>query len=229
MESTSREIEIFLKAIEEGFTGINPKTFWPLNGGQIDAYFDINESLDMYYRLNKLRESLSVAEIAQIMPSADIIRIFLEHNAIIGLKVADKVGAAKISAEERVKYTLFLFEILKQKVKNDIFCLDGKNLLLSKDEVSKIISECPWNQPQNEEEKRKIASLVVTANNLCYTLFYDIFAAGGFHIHGPYNAVQRFGNDTILLIREYHCLNPREIWPQLKMPYRQLRMYLEYK
>ena len=229
MESDSLEIELFLKAIEESFTVINPKTFWPLNGGQIDAYFDLDESLDMYHRLNKLREKLSVAEIAQIMPSADIIRIFLEHNAIIGLKVADKVGVAKISAEERVKYTLFLFEILKQKVKNDIFCLDGKNLLLSEPEVSRILSQSAWNQPHNEDEKRKIASLVVTANNLCYTLFYDIFVAGGFHLHGPYDASRKFGTDTILLVREYHHLNPREIWPHLEMPYRQLRMYLVYK
>lgn len=229
MESNSPELERFLKAIEEIFTGINPKTFWPLNGGQIDAYFDIDESLDMYYRLHKLRERLSVAEIAKMMPSADIIRIFLEHNAIIGLKVADKVGVAKISAEERVKYTLFLFEILKQKVKNDIFCLDGKNLLLSEPEVSGILSQGSWNQPHNDEEKRKIASLIVTANNVCYTLFYDIYVAGGFHIHGPYDASQKFGKDTILLIREYHHLNPQEIWPHLEMPYRQLRMYLVYQ
>src|SRR3989344_9702768 len=126
MMNTNKEIDEFLKAIEQSFSGVNPKTFWPLNGGQIDAYFDVDEALDMYYRLNKLKEKRNIKEIADLMPQADIIRIFLEHNAIIGLKVAKKLGIANISTEDRVKYTLFLFDILKNKVKNDIFCLDGK-------------------------------------------------------------------------------------------------------
>ena len=129
-EKRQKQIDQFIQAIEESFSGLDPKTFWPLNGGQIDAYFDVDEALDMYYRLNKLKEKLSVKEIADLMPQADIIRIFLEHNAIIGLKVAKKLGIADISIEDRVKYTLFLFELLKYKVKNDIFCLDGKNFIL---------------------------------------------------------------------------------------------------
>ena len=116
METEDNQLDNFIKAIEESFSGLNPKTFWPLNGGQIDAYFDVDEALDMYYRLNKLKEKLSVKEIADLMPQADIIRIFLEHNAIIGLKVAKKLKIADISTEDRVKYTLFLFELLKHKV-----------------------------------------------------------------------------------------------------------------
>lgn len=40
-------IDKFLQAIEESFSGLNPKTFWPLNGGQIGAYFDADEALDI--------------------------------------------------------------------------------------------------------------------------------------------------------------------------------------
>jgi len=174
------EIDRFLLAIEESFSGLNPKTFWPLNGGQIDSYFDVDEALDMYYRLNKLRGKLNVKEIADLMPQADIIRIFLEHNAIIGLKVAKKLGISEINIEDRVKYVLLLFEILKHKVKNDIFCLDGKNLLLDEKEVSKLLKEIAWDKSLSYDEKKKIAFFTVMANNLCYTLYYDVFMTGGF-------------------------------------------------
>ncbi|MBI2662808.1 hypothetical protein HYX11_05100 [Candidatus Woesearchaeota archaeon] len=229
MEEDSKQLDRFIQAIEESFSGLNPKTFWPLNGGQIDAYFDVDEALDMYYRLNKLKEKLSIKEIADLMPQADIIRIFLEHNAIIGLKVAKKLGIADISVEDRIKYTLFLFELLKHKVKNDIFCLDGKNLILDEKEVSKFLKETNWNKPLSHEDKKKIAFFTVMTNNLCYTLYYDIFMTGGFYLHGPYDASGEFGEGAILLIRDYHDLNPKEIWPDLQIPYQKVKICAVYK
>ena len=229
MEEDNKQIGRFIQAIEESFSGLNPKTFWPLNGGQIDAYFDVDEALDMYYRLNELKEKLSIKEIADLMPQADIIRIFLEHNAIIGLKVANKLGIDNISAGDRVKYTLFLFEILKHKVKNDIFCLDGKNFILDEKEISKFLKETNWDKPLSHEDKKKIAFFTVMTNNLCYTLYYDIFMTGGFYLHGPYDASEEFGEGSILLIRDYHDLNPKEIWPDLQMPYQKVKICAVYK
>jgi hypothetical protein len=229
MENENPQIDKFIQAIEESFSGLNPKTYWPLNGGQIDAYFDVDEALDMYYRLNKLKEKMSVKEIADLMPPADIIRIFLEHNAIIGLKVAKKLGIADISTEDRIKYTLLLFEILKYKVKNDIFCLDGKSLFFDEEEVSKILNEIEWDKTISPENKKKIAFFTVMCNNLCYTLYYDIFMTGGFYLHGPYDASEEFGEGAILLIRDFHDLNPKEIWPDLQMPYKKIKIYAIYK
>ncbi len=229
MEEKDKQIDNFIRAIEESFSGLNPKTFWPLNGGQIDAYFDVDEALDMYYRLNKLKENLSVKEIADLMPQADIIRIFIENNAIIGLKVAKKLGIANISTEEIVNYVLFLFEILEYKVNNDIFCLDGKNLILNENEISQLIKETEWDKPNSNEEKKQVAFLTVMANNLCYTIYYDIFMTGGFYLHGPYDVSDKFGDGTILVIRDFHDLNPKEIWPDLEMPYNKLRICAIYK
>lgn len=229
MERQDSEIENFLKAIEEGFKGLNPKTFWPLNGGQVDSYFDVDEALDIYFRLNKLKEKLSVEEIADLMPQADIIRIFLIHNAIVGLKVAKKINVGNISIEDRVKFTLFLFEILKYKVKNDIFCLDGKNLISSEEEILELLDKTNWDEPFSDEERKKIAFLITMANNICYTLYYDLFMTGGFYIHGPYDASKEFGEGAILLIRDYHDLNPKELWPDLNMPYQRIRICTVYK
>lgn len=228
MTFENQEIENFLTAINEAFSGMDTRTSWPLNGGQITAYFNVDEALDIYYRLNKLKKEISLEKIAGLMPAPDIIRIFLQNSAIFGLKVADKLAIKKINIRDRVNFTLFLFDILKQKVKNDIFCLDGKNLLLDDNQVKKTLSETKWNAPLSNQEKKDIAFLTITANNLCYTLFYDIYMTGGFYIHGPYDASKQFGENTILVIRNYHDLNPVKIWPDLKMPYQKIKIYAIY-
>jgi hypothetical protein len=53
------------------------------------------------------------------MPAPDLIRHFIENNAIIGLKVANKLGIRKITPEERTNYFLLLLEIIKQKTKSE--------------------------------------------------------------------------------------------------------------
>lgn len=225
----NKEIDNFIKAIEQSFEGLNFKTNWPLNGAQIDSYFDVDEALDMYYRIKKLRETKTTKEIADMLPAPDIIRIFIEHNAIIGLKVAKKLKIGEISTEDRVNYTLFLFDILKEKVKGDIFCLDGKNSLLDKEEIKGMLNSKNWNYVKDMQEKKKISFLTVMGNNLVYTTFFDPYMTGGFYIHGPYDATEKFGEGTILLVREYHNLNPKELWSDLDMPYKKLKILAVYK
>ncbi|MEK6899020.1 MAG: hypothetical protein AABW79_02900 [Nanoarchaeota archaeon] len=222
MEKSS-QVDLFLKAIEEIFKGMDPKTFWPLNGGQIDSYFDVIEAIDMYNLLTGLVKTTPVDKIAKIMPAPDIIRLFLEHNAIIGLKVATKLGLLNLSENQRIDYLELLLDIISKKVKNNIFCLDEKNIILSEKEIEIKTASPDWDIA-DKNEQREIASLIVHANNLCYTLYYDIFMAGGFYIHGPYQTFNYFGRNTILLIREYHNLRPRELWPDLEISFSKIRI-----
>lgn len=220
-------IDKFLKAIEESYQGINVKTSWPLNGAQVDSYFDVDEALDMYYRLNKLRETKSVKEIADLMPPPDMIRLFLQHNGIIGLKVAKTIGVANIPKEDRLEYVNFLFNILEKKVRGDIFCLDGKNILFDNVEIKDLIKNLK--KVEGRDEQRSVAGLIVSANNWCYSLYYDLFMTAGFYLHGPYDVSEKFGEGAILVIREYHDLNPKDLWPDLEMPYKKMRILCVYK
>jgi hypothetical protein len=227
-QDKNKQIDDFIRAIEESFSGLNPKTFWPLNGGQIGAYFDADEALDVYYRINKLKQTLTIKQIADLMPAPDILRIFIQNNGIIGLKVAKKLGLVNINEQDITNYSLFLFEILEQQVKSDIFCLDGKNFLLEESEIEKIASKTYWDEPKDSEEKKQLAFLTVMANNLCYTLYYDIFMTWGFYLHGPYNVERFFGKNAIMLVRDYHNLNPIELWPDLTFPHKSIRIYAIY-
>ena len=223
------EIDQFLDAIEVAFKGMSLRTAWPLNAAQICSYFDVDEALDIYYRIKELRKTKSVKEIAELMPPPDVMRLFLEENAIVGLKLATKLKINNVSVEDRVEYVRFLFQILKEKMKGDMFCLDGKNLLLDQDEVGQLLKKTHWEHPHHFEEKKKIANLTVTANNVCYTLFLDIFMAGGFYIHGPYDASELFGEGAILVVRDYYDLDPRELWPEIEMPHKKMRILAVYR
>lgn len=222
------EIERFIIAVEKGFRTINPKTAWPLNGAQMDAYFDVDDALDIYFIVKELREKLSFNEIVDLMPAPDIIRYFLTQNGIIGLKVSNKLNICFISIEDRVDFILFMFKVLKAKVRNDIFCSDGKNLLLSLDEVDKLSDNVP-ERVVSDSEKRCIGSLIVTANNLCYTLYYDEYQVNGFYIHGPYDVSENFGKGAVLVVRDYHDICPKKIWSNLSIKYKCLKVVCVYK
>ena len=222
------DIELFLEAIEKSFEGMNQVTNWPMNGGQISSYFDVDEALDIYFRLKELKKDKSIKEISEMMPLVDIIRYFLANNAIIGLKVAKKLNIAGIKQKDILDFSEMLFEILKCKSITDPFCLDGRNFLLNNNEIEKI-KQKEFNLPKNEEDKKKIAFLIVMANNYCYTLYYDIFQITGFIIHGPYDVSDKFGEGTIMLVRDYHNLKPTKLWPENKFPFNKLKVFGIYK
>ncbi len=226
MNDADKKIENFLKTIGECFEGMNPKTQWPLNAGQIDAYFDVGEALDIYNRINFLKRSISKEEICDLLPDADILRIFILNNGIIGLKVAKKLGLVKISTQEIVDYTLFLFDIIKMKVHNDPFCLDDKNILYSERQIEKL-TESGFKFIE-EDARRNIANLIVSSNYIGYTLFYDIFPTGGFINHGPYDVSEFYGKGAVLIARDYHDITPEELWPEFDMPYNKLKILCVY-
>ncbi|MBT4870972.1 MAG: hypothetical protein HON47_05340 [Candidatus Diapherotrites archaeon] len=227
----NNDIDKFVEAISESFDcmGSTISHFWPLNGGQIGAYFDAAEALDIYYRLKDLRRTKSLQEIAELMPPPDVIKSFLQVNGVVGLKVAKNFKIEKISTEEIVDNTLFLLKILETKLNGDFLGLGGTNLLLDTAEIENVLSGNKWVVPKNGDEKRQIANLVVTSTHLCYSLFYDIFQTAGFYIHGPYDVSKKFGEDAILVIREHPNINPKNIWSELEMPYSNLIIYCVYK
>lgn len=224
-----KDVIEFKQAIKETFSDMNPKTYWPLNGGQINAYFDIELALNIYFKIIELKKTKTIKEIAELMPSADIIRIGMEDYLILGLKLANKLNIYKISKDLILDYFHLLCDILRVKVKSNIFCLDGKNILFSDDEINGILEKTNFDIPLDNKEKTKIAYLSVTTNNLCYSQFYDIMQTGGFYMHGPYDVSNKFGDDTILLIRDYHNINLKEIWPEFNLSYKKLRILCVYK
>jgi hypothetical protein len=223
------KINKFLDAIEEAFSGMDPRGSWPLNGGQVDAYFDAIESLDMYKRMMSLHKRLSIKGLAKRLPPPDILRLFLEHNAVIGLKVADKFGIQKVCFSDRIKYLDILFQVIETKTHNDIFCADGKNLLLSSPEVQVLAKHAHWKHSDSVLENKTISYLATVLNHYCYSLFFDIYMAGGFYLHGPYDVSKHFGSGASMLVRNYRDLCPLDLWPDISFPFKKMQILTVYK
>jgi hypothetical protein len=224
-----KDIDDFKNTINYCFNLKDMKTNWPFCGAQIDPFFDVEDAIDIYYRLTNLRKTMSIKEIAELMPPADVIRNTMTHTIILGLKFARKLNLMKLSKDELIEYCLFLFDILREKAHGDIFCLDGKNQILSKQEVSNILQEIKFDVPKDNLEKRKISTLSMSANSLCHSQFYDAFMTGGFYLHGPYDVCEKFGPNTIMVVHDYQNICLKEIWPDLRIPYKTMRLLRIYK
>ena len=229
MSSNEEEqVNLFLEAIKDHFQHLDPRTNWPLNAAQMNTYFDFDEANEIYSRINQLKNKLTIKEIAELMPPVDMLRLALTHNLIIGLKVGDKLKKTNFGSKERTEYFLFLTQIMKELTKGDIFCLDGANRIFSESEINTQIQNVEFSVPNSEIEKKSMANFLVTMNHYAYSLFYDVYMSAGFFIHGPYNVSEKFGKNTILVVREYHNLKPG-IWPNENSPFKKMKMFLVYK
>lgn len=223
-------IEDFLTAVERNFKTVDPQNFWPLNGGQIDAYFADTQAAEIYDKIYALRKKgLTNKEIASFFRQPVILRYFLIHHGILGLKVCDALKIRHFSVKERINYTLLLFDLLEGMVKDDIFCLNGTNLIYSQEEIDSLLVK---NEFKNiEDNRRMINNLVVSLFHLCNALYYDIFVGVGLEIHGPYKTDKVFGKGTFLVIRDYFDLKPKILWPRTtkQIPWTNIRLMLIYK
>lgn len=227
---TDPRISKFLQTIKENFETVDPQVFWPLNGGQIDAYFSDTQAAEIYDKIQILiKKGLSKQEIAKFFRSPVILRYFLTHAAIVGLKVCDLLKIRHFSTKERENFTLLLLDLLGELVRNDIFCSDGKNLIHTQDEVEDILVSSDFQRAAGD--RQTVNNFLVTLFHLCNALYYDIFLGIGLEVHGPYNVERAFGKGSFLVIRDYSDLRPETIWPKIakKIPFVKIRFLLVYK
>lgn len=215
-ERKQKEIDSFLRTLSQSFKTVDPVNFWPLNGGQIEAYFSDTQAAEIYDKINALKkEGLTNQEIGKFFRWPVILRYFLSGYATIGLKVCNVLKIRPFPQEDRVGFTLLLFAILKEMVQDDIFCLNGTNKILSQKDIEKIVKTTTFEKVQTGEQKTLINNFVVSLFQFCNSFYFDIFLGAGLEIHGPYNSEQFFGDKTFLVIRDYFDLKPDQIWPKL--------------
>lgn len=198
------KIEKFLQAVQTAFSGMGEVALWPANAPQIEASFSSILAVSIFEKFKEDRKRFGKA-LDRV--EAEILRALLHSGGgIIGLKVAKRHEGYKISPEEFKDFIVCILNSIAKGRKEDPFCLEGKNLVLSTEEAESLSKGPDWGEAKDPKLKRAIAGLNVAAESLTWALFYNIYRNAGMLIHGPYQMPK-----GILLCREFPDLNP-PIW-----------------
>lgn len=97
-----QRIENFLKAMAKDIPGRGEN--WPQSASQMAAYFDADQSIDMFWRIDKLlKEGMSYKELGKLFQYPTMLRYFIVTD-LIGLKIANSMGIKKISIKQRLNH-----------------------------------------------------------------------------------------------------------------------------
>jgi len=222
-KSSSKDniLDKFLSAIRLTYSDMDiSRTSWPATAPQIEAYFSDIIATTIF---NKFKENYKKCEEALNTLSVFTLYASLYHTEITGLKVGKIFNGYPASKKEIVDFTLFIFNIIRKRIQGKIFCLDKTHKILPEKEIKNLEKKLKWTEAKNQAIKKEISILIISLENLIWSLYFDSFTCTGCERQGPYFV----NHNKIILIRNYFNLNPKEIWP-IKNKYQSVRMYLKY-
>ena len=229
MENIDSKIDKFLDARLDAFAKTEPKTYWPACGSQLYSYFSDAEAYNILQKIKKIRkDKIPLSKIAKLFYAPTTIRYYLGYNAITGLKIRKKYFK-DITQEDIINVIAFFFDLLENMQTGDIFCSDGKNMILNNKELPELVSKVEWNKADDALQKA-IAKLIISSLSMAWAINYDCMAGNGLENHGPYDVSKKFGPNSILIIREFFNLKPLELWEHSKeFKYNNIKIYTVYK
>lgn len=225
---TGNDIDDMVNAI---MMSINDATeLWPLKPGQLMPYFDTDQAVDLYKKLeNLLNSGVNFDKIARLIKHPTSLRLFLLNSGLVGFKAGRVLKIAPVNFEDQMKFTDWVIKILKQFAPKDPFCLKGTNYVWDNNKVEEFIVHSSWLE-LDASLKRTIG--ILNANLIIYvwSFFWDYFPDASFENYGPYVVNSGdLGDDNRLLIRDYFNLVPTEVWPLAKnLPFKKLVIAQSY-
>ena len=215
-------IDEYAKSVHNAFINMMPGNWGPLD------FFEFFRCSNGTF-LNKISQAVkavktknySKKEIAESFSSPSALRcafLFLVLEYLYS-KPKDKKQFKEIAE--------FFVEILDYIMKKDMFSCHS-NIVHSEEEIKNILNTIPW-IAADPQTTRELGKLYNSANSLAYSLYRDFFPQDSLEIYGPYNASKKFGDDTILLIKHFSKLLPKELWPDINYEYKDIKIYQVFK
>jgi phosphohistidine swiveling domain-containing protein len=213
----NKGIKEFIKSISIAMENMDPTTLEPMSNFMFHPLFS-KEWVD------KIEESIRVVEENNI--SIEDMTKYISgpsHLRAQFLFLLLDLKCAKIEKERRLKIANFFNSLLKKKALDDIYGIES-NIIHSNDEIGKIINRIKFNEG-NEEISKLLGRLYSSAYHLVNGLYTDFNTDFGVECFGQY----RLDDKHILVIKQFNDLNPKELWPEIKSPCKNLVIYTIYK
>ncbi len=213
-------IDEFLEAVGDGLAGMDFSTFKPI---------DCFEMFPLYAREGTAR-LLTIIEkasehdpfiIAQQMHSPSVIRVEM-------LLALVKARLAKADKSTLLKIAEFYHSLLQGICLEDHYAKNGKNLIHTKEQVSKIIGDF---KVADQETAKTLGKLSNVCYHLAYSLYSDINPQICYDHFGPYDLSDVYGKGHSLVVKQFQNLKPVELWgDKVKdIPFNKIRVYCVYK
>lgn len=215
------DIQDMIDSITEGINDQNE--LWPIGPVQLMTYIDTDQSMDMYMKLKKLfDEGKTDEEIATLFERPVFIKTFLLNTGILGIKGAN-VYEKRTTLKDQIQFVTWMLRILKVLNQNDDLYIVSRNYLWSPSEVDDYVEDTDW-LPADNNLKKALNILSVNLLALNWALFWDYFPETGHELHGPYK-VNKFGENSHLVVKDYFNMSPIEIWETAKdIPFKEVRL-----
>lgn len=188
---------------------------YPIRAGRVTHLFIEDWSREFIEDLEEAKNSgLSYSNIGRLFGNPTRI-MRMSHHIIRGAK---KAG---FSLQERERLVLELLRILKTMKIGNIFCEDKKNILLSDEEIKRILTEKEFIEANQDSAKlvQRLCGIMWAYSETPYFAAHEI----SMEEHGPY---ERHGH---VIIRDFYNLRPIELWSECgEFPFEKLRILCVY-
>ncbi len=215
-ERYSQRIEKVCRRLAEHFIEVKDSGIpsWPFSFAEREIFLSNFFPRELYWTLKKLeKKGLSSSEIAKLFKNPSRITHFF-YTIIIPRN--------NLSKEQNIELIEKLCDFIEFFKKEDPFCEERKNILLSKKQIENY---APFLKKIEDEETRKTIGEI----NALLFQYKELIFAGipvyGHEFHGPYKI-----NEELMIIQDHYELKPTEIWPSTeKFPFNKIRIIETFK
>jgi len=213
-------IDEFLEAVSKGLAGMDFSTLKPIDCFEMFPLY----AQEGHKRLLKIIETASkqdLKEIADRMHSPSVIRVEMLFALV-------KARLAKTDKNTLLKIAEFYNALLQEICLEDHYAKNGKNLIHTQEQVSKIAGNL---KVADSETAKILGKLSNACYHLAYALYSDINPQICYDSFGPYDVSDIFGKGHILVIKQFQNLKPVELWgDKVKdIPFDKIKLHCVYK
>jgi len=196
-------------ALHKAFSNMVPTNWGPVDYKEFIGCLNGTFIAKVAEAIKKIQDQgISIEQVADSFPSKSTLRV-----AIYYLMVEYQHSEPK-PAEEFKAVVEYLAKVLDHMFIVDVWAKE-KNIAHTDEEVADLLAATQW-QDGTPETARELGKLHNSLSAHAYALYRDYFVMLMIEIYGPYDTSYKFGNNTILLIKDYVQIKPVELWPATK-------------